>query len=551
MPSSSSAISSGAERLERQRGRVGDPGGPARPALGELGSGEAADEDRVLARPVEQLLEEVEQALVGPVHVLEQQDHRIAVREPLEEQPPGREQLLAHQPRLGGSQQRPERLGDPLALAGVLDPLLEPGGEPRVDLGRGCVVADPEPLADHVGERPVGDPVAEGEAAAEVPEHLDREPVDVVVELGPEPGLADPGGAADPDQARDLAVDAGVEEVLDQPQLRRPADERRLRAGPQPGPGGAADHPQRPVEVQRLGLALDRVLAGVLERDRCRGALAGRGVDVHRPRGRHDLDPRGRIDPVADHQPLARVLDRGDLAGGDARPRLQVGRADRLAEARDRVDQLEPGADRALGVVAARDRHPPDRHHRVADELLDRAAVAVDHRPGEVEVAAEQVADVLDVAALRERRVADQVDEQHRGDPELGAARGRGPRRRRVERRAALVAEGLAGFARGAAARAGELERGSARAAEARPLLVLGLAAGADHGCSVSRQADWRPSASASSTMIFLRSVRIAPRPRNEESAWATDSREEPVQPASSSWEIGRVITTPSSVGSP
>ena len=67
------------ERLEHQRGRVGDPGRPAGPALRELGPGEGADEDRMLARPLEQPLDEVEQLLVGPLHVLEQERHRVVL----------------------------------------------------------------------------------------------------------------------------------------------------------------------------------------------------------------------------------------------------------------------------------------------------------------------------------------------------------------------------------------------------------------------------------------------------------------------------------------
>ena len=51
------------------------------------------------------------------------------------------------------------------------------------------------------------------------------------------------------------------------------------------------------------------------------------------------------------------------------------------------VDQLERRAHGALGIVLVRDRRAPDGHHRVADELLDGAAVAVDDVAREVEVA--------------------------------------------------------------------------------------------------------------------------------------------------------------------
>ena len=44
----------------------------------------------------------------------------------------------------------------------------------------------------------------------------------------------------------------------------------------------------------------------------------------------------------------------------------------------DRVADRERRADRALGVVLVRDRRAEQRHHRVADELLHRAAVALE-----------------------------------------------------------------------------------------------------------------------------------------------------------------------------
>ena len=53
-------------------------------------------------------------------------------------------------------------------------------------------------------------------------------------------------------------------------------------------------------------------------------------------------------------------------------------------EGGDRVDEVEGGADGALGVVLGRDRGAPDGHHGVADELLDRAAVALDDRRGQM-----------------------------------------------------------------------------------------------------------------------------------------------------------------------
>ena len=311
-----------------------------------------------------------------------------------------------------------------------------------------------------------------------MPEHVIGEPVDVVRELRAEPRLADTRRTRDPDQPGDAAVDRGVEEILDQAQLGGPTDERRLERRAALGPGNAGNHPQSPEQAQRLRLALDRVLAGVLEGDRRRGDLTRGLVDEQGARLRGCLGPGGDVDPVADHHALARIGQRGDLAGCDAGPRAQLRRVEALAEGGHRVDQLDPGADRPLRIVPTGDRHPPDGHHRVADELVDRASIAVDDRPRLLEVAAQQVADVLGVAGLGEARVADQIDEQHRGDSQLGLRVGR---RRHRERDPALVAELLAGLAGGAAAWAGERQPGAAGAAEAGVIPVLGLAGWAEH----------------------------------------------------------------------
>ena len=52
-------------------------------------------------------------------------------------------------------------------------------------------------------------------------------------------------------------------------------------------------------------------------------------------------------------------------------------------------------------------------------------------------------------------------------------------------------------------------------------------------------------------TVIDRRPVSIQPRARIEVSAFTTDSRDEPIQPASSCWENGRSITTPPSLSVP
>ena len=60
------------------------------------------------------------------------------------------------------------------------------------------------------------------------------------------------------------------------------------------------------------------------------------------------------------------------LAGGDPDPNLE------LALFGERVSDGERGADGALGIVLVCDRRAEHRHDRVADELLDGAAEALE-----------------------------------------------------------------------------------------------------------------------------------------------------------------------------
>ena len=93
----------------------------------------------------------------------------------------------------------------------------------------------------------------------------------------------------------------------------------------------------------------------------------------------------------------------------------------------DRVADRERRAHRALGVVLVRDRRAEDGHHRVADELLDRAAVPLDLGAQLRVVRRERRADVLRVEPLGACRRADEVGEEDRHDLPLlarGAAAG-------------------------------------------------------------------------------------------------------------------------------
>ena len=84
----------GAERRQRDRVRVALAAAPPGRALVQLGPGGAQNEQRNARRPVDEVLDEREQLLVGPVQILEDGDQRALRRNALEEALPGPERRL-------------------------------------------------------------------------------------------------------------------------------------------------------------------------------------------------------------------------------------------------------------------------------------------------------------------------------------------------------------------------------------------------------------------------------------------------------------------------
>ena len=244
-----------------------------------------------------------------------------------------------------------------------------------------------------------------------------------------------------------------MEHLLDEPELPVASDERRFE------PNGSAftfprgDDPCCAPELQRVGLSLDVVLAGVGVDDRGLGGVLRRVADEDAARLGRRLDAGRCVDEIArDHALTLRADGDGRLAGEHAGARLQ-----RRVERGNGCDEVERGADGSLGVVFVRDRSAPDSHHGVADELLYGAAVALDNLPRGVEVASEQFARVLGIATFRRGREPHEVGEEDGDEAALG---GLGRRRRSGGARSGaqdgptLAAEALARLVRSTARRA-------------------------------------------------------------------------------------------------
>ncbi len=320
--------------------------------------------------------------------------------------------------------------------------------------------------------------------------------VQVLVEFPAEAALADPGDAAHRDEVGPTALGCGVEEVLHQPQLPVPPDEGSLEPLGLERSADAGDDAHGLVQPDLLRLALQGVQSCVRVHHRRLGGATSRVVDVAAAGRGERLDPRRGVDPVADDEPLLGPLCRRNGARDDPDPGSQLGPGVLGTVGGDGRDELERGPHGALGVVLARHRRSPQRHDGVADELLDDTAVAGDGLPCQLEVAREELAHLLGIALLGERREADEVAEQHRDMAQLGTRRARGrlrgergspgrhSRRIGLDGRAALTTESLAGPELRTARRAAGGERAAAVLAEALALRVLAPTRRAAHPTS-------------------------------------------------------------------
>ena len=290
----------------------------------------------------------------------------------------------------------------------------------RRDVER-VVLGDAEALPHHLGERPVRRPLGEGEAVTAVPEQPLGQAVRVLLEFPPESGLADTGGAADDEQSRAAPVGARVVELLDRAQFGVAPDERRLQPVDALLATDVRLDARRLPQRDEVGLALERVLADVDETDARSGEALRRAVDPDGARCRRGLDACGGVHRVAGHHALADGTDAdGHLAGHHAGAQRQPARADLPAQRRHGADEFESRSHGAFGVALHRDRRTPHGHDRVADELLDAAAVARNDGARRVEVPRQQLADLLRVTRFRERREADEIGEQDGADAAFG-----------------------------------------------------------------------------------------------------------------------------------
>ena len=295
---------------------------PIRATLEQLRAGEEDGEQWHVRGGGRKVLDEVEQRRLGPVEVVDDDNKRTLLGLDLQ-QPP----------------HRPVRLLDRDAAGREANGPRDAGGDSRAlraasgELGDGRLVGALGEPPDDLGQRPVGDPFAVGQAAS----HNRGGALGGLAEERPsEARLADARRPDQRDEPRSPRPDDGVKRVPEPAQLRAPADQRPR------GSGSCARattdvHLFQPPGIDELGLAL--------QAQRCdRGQARAAPQQSGRRRADQDLArPRGRLQALCD---VDRVSVRHRLA--------------RCAHARDDVAGVEAGV-RAQADIPPRDQHLVER----------------------------------------------------------------------------------------------------------------------------------------------------------------------------------------------
>jgi hypothetical protein len=130
---------------------------------------------------------------------------------------------------------------------------------------------------------------------------------------------------------------------------------------------------------------------------------------------------------LADHaaflrRTLADQVANHDDAAGDAEPHRE---RPRQVQDADRIDDRKARPYRALRVILVRLRITEIDQHPVAHVFGDKAAEPRSRSRGAAVVGTDDLAQILGIKALRQRRRAHQIAEQHRQLPPLGLGRRR------------------------------------------------------------------------------------------------------------------------------
>ena len=214
------------ERLQQDRARVHLPARPPRADLEKLRARHAEEQERGVARPVGEVLDQVEEGRLGPVDVVEHHGHRPVAREVLEELADAPERLLGRD-GLAPREEAGDQRHDPVGIVGA-------GRDPReLRAGDADVVGSLHAgrLLHHLGQRVERDALPVGQAPAPEEDRRGRRPDE---ELLDQARLPDAGGPEEREQVRGALGHHPLQGALEHLEFLR-------RARPSGSPDGARD----------------------------------------------------------------------------------------------------------------------------------------------------------------------------------------------------------------------------------------------------------------------------------------------------------------------
>ena len=308
------------------------------------------------------MLDEVEQAVVRPLDVLEHEHDRPLLGKRLEEAPPGGERFLlrARCPVARVTHEGMEMREHPVHV--LVEQLLERPRQLRLHLGIAVGLEDAGLRLHHLRERPVADTLAVRQRPALAPVRQMSAALDRLEQLADESALADPRHAGDRDQfGRTLRAHAveRADELLDLPLA---SDERRACLGREVDAEARPRLHDLPHGNRRfLPLRLDGGKLAVVDRLRRRAIrrLTHENA-VHRRGG---LQARRRVDDVTRGHAFA-----GLGTGGEIHQRLTRRAAMNLTRQRRSIT----GRPAAHVVADVQQAHRSGRAHRFVERLFHR-----------------------------------------------------------------------------------------------------------------------------------------------------------------------------------
>ena len=474
---------------------------PVWAALEQRGPRRGDDEHRALAQVAVRLVHPVERAVVGPVQVLEEDDHRVLGGKDLEAL--GRvgdglvPQLLRVVTHAVGRSAglSPRSKPNHRAMTPALRTPSGPGPKTRLKPAAHFSRTTSGPSLSWISSRltitsrsrAFGRFSPDGDAR---PRNHHTDSGISASQRSSSPSRRDLPTPASPTMVITFqrpSSDDLEEPVLQLPELEITADCAGLDALDPPSgvqPEAARTLVQHLEPVDRVGDAFELETGTGPERERAAHVPVGVARDQDAPHRSRRLEAGGPVDRLPDDRHLLprALVQHPDhhVAAVDADPhgeRHAVHRLDLAVELLQCVAHGEGGTDRQVRILLARLADPEHRHHGVADELLDHTAVRLDVVLPAGEVPVDDGPDVLGVQRLREHGEVDQVREQD-GDELALLALGPG------EERGALLPQGLQGGVDHGIAEHGTLrfERGD-RLIDAHDLVHL-PASGLSSACS-------------------------------------------------------------------